>query len=401
MKRSWACAAMLLCVNACSVGVCVGQEEDLKSLKMQVTRWAWDEMGDMKQERELPRLVTWKDGGILVIGGGSELKSTALKSTEIFDPKGKVWTVGPELMEARRDAEVVTCTDGRVLVIGGSSGPTRTGSSAVEVLDPTQNKSSKVRNMRVARIGHTTTLLADGRVLVLGGQEKPDAYLKSAEVYDPAKDEWSAVADMNEVRSLHHARKLKDGTVLVIGGGTDTGATCTCELFDPKTGTWSYTGKMREPRWGFASAVLEDGKVIVAGGRVPAQKGATLADDQMVILRGVEIYDPKDKSWSSTSPMNIPRTMGLPNVELARLPNGGLMFVGGRSYPAPYHGVTSAEYYNPKDGGWTQLSPMLTGRSYQAWVVLPGDEVLVVGGRGPKFLPLKESECFNLRLKAQ
>jgi predicted amidohydrolase YtcJ len=40
----------------------------------------------MTEERELPRLMELTDGRVIIIGGGSELRSTASRTTEIFDP---------------------------------------------------------------------------------------------------------------------------------------------------------------------------------------------------------------------------------------------------------------------------------------------------------------------------
>jgi len=87
--------------------------------------------------------------------------------------------------------------------------------------------------------------------------------------------------------------------------------------------------------------------------------------------------------------------MGLPNVDLIKLKNGRLLFVGGRSYPAPYHGVASAEMFAPTLNRWVMIPKLSTARSYQASILLPGGEILVAGGRGPQFLPLKKAECFE------
>lgn len=356
--------------------------------------WKWEEMPSLKDVRELPRLVQL-DQGILVVGGGSELRETAMSSTEIFNLKTKTWEKGPELLTPIRDAEVLKLNDGRIIAIGGSSGKLRTGTTNVQILDLKENRWSAVPSMKYPRIGHTATLLKDGRVLVIGGQAKPDEYLQTCEIFSPDKNTWEEISKMNEVRSLHHSRLLPSGKVLVIGGGTDETATCTTEIFDSETNTWKYSGMLKEPRWGFASAILDDGKILIAGGRVPAIKGATLPDDQLVLLSGAEIFDPKTEQWKSTNSMNIPRSMGLPNVNLTKLPNGGYLFMGGRSYPRPYHGVNSAEYFDPKTEKWVMVSSMKNGRSYQANILLPNGEILVVGGRGRDFLPLNGVECFE------
>jgi hypothetical protein len=186
----------------------------------------------LAEARELPRLVPW-NGGILVVGGGSEIQARALATTEIFDPQSRTWTAGPTLNWPRRDAEVVMLPDGRILAIGGSTGPTKTGSPYVEILGPGGAGWHIAAPMTDPRIGHTSTLLLDGRVLIVGGQADPATFLRSAEIYDPVSDQWSPAPDLNEPRSVNHARLLQSGRVLVIGGGTDVSATSTCELYDP------------------------------------------------------------------------------------------------------------------------------------------------------------------------
>ncbi|MGT2437998.1 Kelch repeat-containing protein [Bradyrhizobium betae] len=321
-----------------------------------ILNWSWNAMAPLKEARELPRLVHRNSSSAILIGGGSELRATATRSTEVFKFSTGEWMPGPSLNYPRRDAEVVSLGDGTILAIGGSDGPTRTGNSSVERLDPGAESWRLVSPMTVGRIGHAAVLLADGRVFVTGGQDTPDHYLKSAEVYDPAADRWTPAASMLEERSVHSTRLLKDGRVIVMGGGTDVSATSSVEIYAPLANSWTQVGSLVEPRWGFASAVLDDGRVLVAGGRVPAKKGATLPEDQMILLRGSEIFDPYSGRWTRVADMHQPRSMGIPNVELIKTANGGLLFAGGRSYPAPYDGTATAEF-SIQDQGLGNLFP--------------------------------------------
>jgi N-acetylneuraminic acid mutarotase len=368
------------------------QERDRLS---DLATWGWKSMGDLKVSREMPRLIELEQGKVLLIGGGSEPLSTATDTTDVFEESTHEWTVGPKLNHRHRDAEVVKLQEGAILVIGGSEGPTKTGSPWVEKLAPGSQKWEYMAPLNEPRISHAAVVLNDGRVLVTGGQSDPENYLATCELYDPAANKWEMVGQMSEVRATHHLRLMKDGTPLVIGGGTDTSATRRVEKFDIQEKVWKPVAPMFEPRWGFASAVLDDGRIVVAGGRILAQKGAAFAEDQMVILRSVEVYDPDANQWNALPPMNIPRSIGIPNVALIKLPDGRLLFNGGESYPAPYQGINSVEYFDPSTTTWSMAAPMRIGRSYHASILLACGEILTAGGRGLKFLPLSKTECFG------
>jgi N-acetylneuraminic acid mutarotase len=368
-----------------------------EALRNEATAWNWMPLARLEVARELPRLRRLPESDqVIIVGGGSELGSSADNTTEVYGQRAREWRPGPKLHYPHRDAEVMALGDGSLLAIGGSDGPTKTGSRNVEILPARNGAWHVVAPLRTPRISHAACVLQDGRVLVTGGQQDPDTFLDSCEIYDPKTERWETTRPMSEVRATHHLRVLADGRVIAIGGGTDITATRSAEIFDPRSEAWVPTDAMRDARWGFASAILEeDNSIIVAGGRVPAQKGASIALDQMVILNGVERYDIEKEQWSTLTPMHTPRTMGIPNVELARLPDGGLLFPGGRTYPAPYHGTTSAEAFQPQTNSWRMLASMRVGASYHAFVTLDDGHILTAGGRGARFMPLRRSELFG------
>jgi large repetitive protein len=361
----------------------------------QLVSWEWTRLQSLATERELPRLQRLSDGDVLIVGGGSELLSTASDTTEIFSARDRAWRAGPPLCQPHRDAEVIGLPGGDVLVIGGSDGPTKTGTTSVERLGRDEERFQEAAPMGTPRISHAACLLADGRVLVTGGQRDPATFLEDCEIYDPVSDTWTAGAPMMEARATHHLRALPDGRALAFGGGTDVEATHSAEFFDPASLGWTPTDCMYNARWGFASAVLDEGRtILVAGGRVPAQKGATLPEDQMVVLDGTERFDVEAQQWTRSGPLLTPRSMGIPNVELLELDDGGLLFPGGRTYPFPYHGTPSTEVYDRRSGSWEMLAPMRVGASYHAFIGMDDGTVLTAGGRGSRFRPLDKAETF-------
>jgi hypothetical protein len=348
----------------------------------------WQSVGNLNEPRELHRMISLDNGSILAIGGGSELAGTASATTEIFNTQTNTWSYSALLNTPRRNPEVVKLNNNFLLAIGGSEGTQKVGTNSVELFNG--QFWQPVASMNIARTNHAATLLQDGRVLVTGGQTAPGVYQSTAEIYDPNTNTWMLLPNMNEVRSVHHARLLNDGTVLIIGGGTDTSATNTAEIFDPVTGTFTFVGSMNEARWGFLSTILPDGKVLVAGGRIPISTGPTLFDDELIIHSGTEIYDTNTQTWTSVAPMNIPRSMGYPNVNLVTLSDGRIMAAGGRTPPAPYNGVASVEFFDLVTNTWSLGPEMSIGRSYFP-IAVP--ENLVCGGRGPDtLLPLAGCE---------
>ncbi|MFB3061395.1 MAG: hypothetical protein ACE10C_08520, partial [Candidatus Binatia bacterium] len=76
------------------------------------------------------------DGRVLVMGGGGNSSSDAIKSTWTFDPHSKTWTQVEDMEHKRWYPTAVTLPDGRVLAVSGLGGG---GIDNVEVYDPDAN----------------------------------------------------------------------------------------------------------------------------------------------------------------------------------------------------------------------------------------------------------------------
>jgi hypothetical protein len=348
----------------------------------------WTSTGSMREGRYLATATVLPDGRVLVTGGDTAPSGPSLRSTELYDPTGRVWVDGPS-MGARRAASTATrLADGRVLVAGGFDAYDAT--TTVEIFDPATRTWTGTGPMGEPRGDHTATLLPDGTVLVAGGRHKRSSTgfaLASAEVYDPATGNWHSVADMERGRVFHTATLLPDGRVLIAGAGLkamrfDLGVTA--ELYDPLTGLWTATSAMLAGRGHHAATPLQDGRVLVFGGNEP-YKGPLHVDGWEAPLASAELYDPLTDQWTATAGMSQPRTMFA-----AAIVGNDVIIVGseaGRDTPPERYDVTT--------GGWSTVDGVFEGRESPLGVALLGGAVLVAGGwSGARALPSAEVYVF-------
>src|SRR5438552_852920 len=68
---------------ACPACKCAEPSDVLATATLQ--NWHWVQVGGLRDARELPRLAAW-GSGIIVVGGGSEMRASALQTTETFEP---------------------------------------------------------------------------------------------------------------------------------------------------------------------------------------------------------------------------------------------------------------------------------------------------------------------------
>lgn len=85
----------------------------------------WTEAAPMIVPREGAMITRLANGQLLFAGGATsdetEPEGRALASTEMFDPLTGVWTVGPDLLEPRKDGHALLLEDGSVLIHGGDA----------------------------------------------------------------------------------------------------------------------------------------------------------------------------------------------------------------------------------------------------------------------------------------
>jgi len=259
-----------------------------------LTEAGWSMTGSMVEART-GHTATLLDDGRVLVAGGTDAKSRALASAELYDPARGTWTVTGTMTAVHSELRAILLRDGRVLVLD-------TWRGEAEVYDPMTGSWSPGAPLPGRRTFYSTTVLTDGRVLVAGGRD-PDSNtpLASTQLFDPGRGTWKAGRPMSEARAGHTATLLEDGRVLVAGGqGPDVARSgpgqatfllepqlASAELFDPRTGRWHPTGSMATGRAWHAATLLADGSVLVAQGQLDAQPPDGT----------IEIYRPDAGAW--------------------------------------------------------------------------------------------------------
>jgi hypothetical protein len=272
----------------------------------------------------------------------------------------------------------VALPDGRVLVVGGWQGHRPVGSA--ELWDPVSGMFSATGSLEEARNHASATLLHDGRVLVAGGfagqYEYPSNAVALAELWDPADGSFSATGSLAVARAGHSAILLADGRVVVTGNGPT-------EVWDPATGEFSQVGP-------------------AMGGEGPAmgRRVIPLADGRILIIEGpsARVWEPGSGRTSDAGPLVEARTTSSATL----LPDGRVLVVGGRAYPASGElgtigedgrfqvvadrgspsRLASAELWDPATGQFTPTGSMTRGRIGHTATLLPDGRVLILGGEG-------------------
>jgi hypothetical protein len=305
-------------------------------------------MGTARQSHTATLLGT---GKVLVAGGADPAGTVA--TAELYDPTAGTFSPTGSMSTARNNHTATLLSNGKVLVTGGPD-------ATAELYDPTAGTFSPTGSMSSVRYNHTATLLNDGKVLVTGGwglnPGNVSTSLTTAELYDPGSGTFSLTGSMGSARTYHTATLLNDGKVLVTGGGT-----AAAELYDPSSGTFSATGIMETGRNSHTATLLNSGKVLVAGG------GSNTA----------ELYDPTSGTFSPTGSMGIARL----DQTATLLSDGRVLVTGGDDVQTGLAiTLSSAELFDPVSGTFTAAADMTAARAFHTATRLPNGGVLVVGG---------------------
>jgi WD40 repeat protein len=318
--------------------------------------------GSLAKERYGHAAALLPNGEVLAAGGSDG--TSAVLSSELYDPSTGNWTATGNLVAVSFGATAIVLQNGKVLLPGNGPG-------TAQLYEPATGSWSATGSLNVARRSYTATLLPNGKVLVAGGSDINGTSVPNAEIYDPVAGRWTLTGSLAVSRSEHTATLLPDGEVLVAGGyhfipppSSSNGGLASTELYNPATGKWSPVGSLHMARSSHTATLLPGGQVLVAGGDAN-------------LVGSAELYDPASETWNATGSLAAGRV----NHTATLLPSGMVMVAGGSGNTSTGY-VSKAELYDPSTGTWSPASDLLRGRALHTTTLLPNGKVLVAAGFG-------------------
>lgn len=175
----------------------------------------------------------------------------------------------------------------------------------------------------------------------------------------------------------HTMVRLQDGRVLVVGGRSPgpTGWTTT-ELFDPATGTFTPSGELLVTRWNTPAVLLPGGDVLLLGGETNFA--------QLEAATSVQRWDAASSAWSVAGHL-LEHRIG-PTATL--LPGGEVLVVGGFA--------SQPEIFDPESGESRRpAGEMVQPRLGHTATPLSDGRVLIAGGWTTVLGEVLEAEVFD------
>ena len=202
--------------------------------------------------------------------------------------------------------------------------------------------------------------------------------------YDQRELYQTTIPPMQEPRRDHRAVTTSDGKIYVLGGWHEgkavnkwgstynTGKNIvskTMECYDPIANKWEYKKPLIQERMLFAAVAGKDGKIYIFGGAA-----GMVTESQTPMLNTVEVYDPKNNSWSFRKPMPVKRSS-----HSAVLAGDGKIYVLGGSevLDAPLNTVF---IYDPEKDSWEKGPDMIVPRDAVIAVSTPDGKIYAIGG---------------------
>lgn len=288
--------------------------------------------------------------GRIVVAGGIGPDAQPMEHLELI-------TVEAPTPDVRRDTSpadgiglidpvLVSLGNGKVMAFGGRVGQAGDASNTVvqiEVDGAGVQFLPETDLLATPRYGHTVTAvtaLRDAPLVIIGGASDETGMLAAtAEVYRPLTEDFAPPADfapqMQKARRGHRAIALRDGSILILGGVDAAGApVLDVERFAFDSG-FSIVGTL-PPNAGivdFTVTPLPDGRLLYAGGR---RDGAPIDNAYIIDF---------DQNGNVVFPTTDTLAIARAGHQATLLCDGTVLLVGGTLAPSP------AERYNPFSAG--------------------------------------------------
>jgi len=316
----------------------------------------WTQTASLHYHRSDSAITKLNDGTVMIAGGSSMgVDSPGLRAVEIFNPATNSWNDAQPMIVARATFKLVTFKNGKVLAIGGASndlndsGIATYGTGAAEIYDPKLNTWKKVASMMLGRVFFSAQLLSDGKVWVGGGIAFDDTSTTSyAEVYDSVKDKWNIAQGFYNARNPAASILFKNplsqppensfDDLVIVGGwgnlncpeGVDNPGLNSIERFvissDVNSSTvssLSIAPQIGLPRVGPTPFVHNgENSALLIGGQVMNNCSTFSVTNEVLRLT---IDSSNDAKWSIDSTLN----QGRQNAIAEELPNGEIIVAGG------------------------------------------------------------------------
>jgi hypothetical protein len=323
----------------------------------------------MVTPRALHTATLLENGTVLIAGGITGQPSTAIDSSEIFDPTTGTFSSSGTMTVARQQAVAARLPDGRVLIASGFSkgvgqldlylaGVLRMNSNialdGAEIYDP--KTKSFIAIGSIGQVPYSATVLDGGTVLLISQT--------GAMLFNPANATLKLAAKPIVRRYSGTALKLQVGRVLLACEGANEEERKSAEIYDPKSNRFTRTGNMSQILMWCNAVLLSDGRVLVTGENGDTNEIA-------------EVYDPQTGNFTLAGQPPLHLIDPIPS----ELSDGRVLVtsIATPFYPIRKDGVV-AQLYNAKSNTFESIGAIPPDRSGYTSTTLLDGSVLIAGG---------------------
>ena len=330
----------------------------MAALKEGLTR-----LPDLHEQRAAHTATLLPGGKVLIAGGfrkGSNGHSQLYtKTTELYDPVSKSFTLSGSMQIARCGQEATLLPGGDVLITGGNNDTPHLASA--ELYNGSTGTWTRLPDMLAGREGHRTFLLTNGKVLIVGGSDNPDLY---AELYDPATRTFEKAGAAPLPLSGSTVVQLRDGRIFISGGWLqDKQPVQYSMLYEPATNRFTRGPDLDIVKYKAGAALLPDGKVLIIGG--------SNNRDWKGKYNSTEIYDPNTNTFTRGPGLHFGR-FKMKNA-VVTLRNGAIVVAGGNNH---------IEILSPADTAFRVAATLDQPYYFSTATLLPSGKILLTGGYG-------------------